>query len=71
MFQGELFIDANQSYSVLVKELKKIVIVPDMVVTYCTYVDSRTFFLLMPRSFYSWELETYVYDETLMKDVEW
>lgn len=70
MFDGELFIDANQSRSSLMKQLKNIVIVPDKVVTYCTYLDHKTMFLYIPKRFYSWELETFEYDEKLMKDVE-
>jgi hypothetical protein len=70
MFDGELFIDANQSRSSLMKQLKSITIVPDKLVTYCTYLDFETLFLYMPKRFYSWELETWTYDAKLMKDVE-
>ena len=74
MFDGELFIDANQSFDHLRKNIRKLLESADLsenkITTICTYLDVKTVFGFFPRMFYSWELETWTYDEKLMKDVE-
>jgi len=74
MFDGELFIDANQSFNDLRKSIIKLlnsVLLSGNTTTICTYLDAKTLFGHFPRMYYSKELETYVYDVTLMKDVEY